>query len=98
MKALHFGAGNIGRGFIGFILADNGYEVTFADVNSDIVQALKQDQSYTVTLANEAQTKNNVTQVTALHSIEDANALEDAIFRSRFNYYCCWCEYFTDDC
>lgn len=82
MKALHFGAGNIGRGFIGYILADNGYEVTFADVNDDIVQALKRDQTYTVTLANEAQTKNNVTQVTALHSTEDAKSLEDAILEA----------------
>lgn len=40
-QALHFGAGNIGRGFIGLLLSKAGYQVVFADVNEQLVDELK---------------------------------------------------------
>ncbi|MCF3769384.1 mannitol-1-phosphate 5-dehydrogenase, partial [Salmonella enterica subsp. enterica serovar Weltevreden] len=37
MKALHFVAGNIVRVFIGKLLADEGIQLTFADVNKVVL-------------------------------------------------------------
>ncbi|NTW71263.1 MAG: mannitol-1-phosphate 5-dehydrogenase [Eubacteriaceae bacterium] len=50
-KAIHFGAGNIGRGFIGLLLSQSGYEVAFADINSEIITRMNEKKSYTVLIA-----------------------------------------------
>ncbi|MBS3991743.1 MAG: mannitol-1-phosphate 5-dehydrogenase [Erysipelothrix sp.] len=47
-KACHFGAGNIGRGFIGLILNQAGYQVSFADVNASLIQQLNESKKYPV--------------------------------------------------
>lgn len=75
MHCVHFGAGNIGRGFIGQVLNRAGYEITFVDVQDRIVESLQRDQSYDVILADESQRRTSVNGVTALHSGEDADAV-----------------------
>lgn len=66
MKALHFGAGNIGRGFIGLLLSQSGYQVTFSDVNQTLVSELQRRGEYTVTLASDAKEQLRVTGVSAI--------------------------------
>lgn len=46
--AVHFGAGNIGRGFIGFLLAKAGYRVVFVDINAGLIEELNKSGSYRV--------------------------------------------------
>ncbi len=71
MKALHFGAGNIGRGFIGKLLADAGIELTFADVNQAVLDALNARHSYQVHVVGEQEQVDTVSNVNAVSSIGD---------------------------
>ena len=48
MKAVHFGAGNIGRGFVGLLLHEGGYDLVFSDVSAALVAAINDASSYTV--------------------------------------------------
>jgi len=48
VKAVHFGAGNIGRGFVGLLLHEAGYEVVFADVADALISQLAEATSYDV--------------------------------------------------
>ena len=55
--AIHFGAGNIGRGFIAPVLQENNYEVVFVDVNKELIEQIKRDieetQRYLKNVGNE---------------------------------------------
>lgn len=67
-KALHFGAGNIGRGFIGKLLSEAGYEVYFIDINEAIINGLKEKKEYTVEVVGDNSVKEIVKNVTGLFS------------------------------
>ncbi|MGY3871188.1 mannitol-1-phosphate 5-dehydrogenase [Aeromonas crassostreae] len=68
MKTLHFGAGNIGRGFIGKLLADAEHQVTFADVNETLIDQLNHRQEYKVHVVGADQKLDVVRNVAAVSS------------------------------
>jgi len=79
MKAVHFGAGNIGRGFVGLLLHEGGYEVVFSDVSAGLVDAINAVDSYTVHEVGDGGTDVVVTGFRALNSAEDPQSVVDEI-------------------
>ncbi|MGG3738471.1 mannitol-1-phosphate 5-dehydrogenase [Aeribacillus pallidus] len=68
MLAVHFGAGNIGRGFIGSLLSQSGYEVVFVDVNDEVVRLLNERKEYRVLIADESGKEEIIRNVSAVNS------------------------------
>lgn len=68
-KAVHFGAGNIGRGFVACFLHNSGYEVVFADVNDSLINLINDTPSYKVIeVGAEGTTENTITNYRAINS------------------------------
>lgn len=69
MKALHFGAGNIGRGFIGKVLFESGFDVIFSDIDQNLIDFLNKFQSYSVRIVGKNQDNTiNIKNVSAINS------------------------------
>ena len=78
-KAIHFGAGNIGRGFIGPVLQDNNYEVIFVDVDERLIDKLNTSKEYKVfKLGNTKDNSINVQNVSAV-SLNNFSAISDIL-------------------
>lgn len=79
MRSVHFGAGNIGRGFIGQLLHEAGYDITFVDIQDGVVESLKEQGHYDVIMADERGDHISVDRVTALHSAREADEVTDRL-------------------
>ncbi|WHY86570.1 mannitol-1-phosphate 5-dehydrogenase [Neobacillus novalis] len=79
MLAVHFGAGNIGRGFIGNLLYHSKYETCFVDVNSEIVNLLNEKNEYRVVLAEPTQEEVTIKNVRAINSASNPEQVIAAI-------------------
>ena len=75
MKAVHFGAGNIGRGFVGLLLHKAGYDLVFADVAEALIASLKDADSYVVHEVGEDPRAQEVRGFSALNSGAEPEAL-----------------------
>ena len=79
MKAVMYGGGNIGRGFIGALLSQSGYEVTFVDVVDAVVDTLNREHKYPVRiLSDEGHKDVDVLNASAVNG-NDMDAVADAI-------------------
>lgn len=78
-KAVHFGAGNIGRGFIGLLLSKAGYHVTFVDVAASLVDDINTLGKYYVQIVGDEPQRILVENVSAINSDKNLDALLDAI-------------------
>ncbi|KAK5806515.1 hypothetical protein VI817_000773 [Penicillium citrinum] len=68
-KAIHFGGGNIGRGFVAEFLHTAGYEVVFVDVMDSIINSLQSSKSYQVTeVSEEGESTKTITNYRAINS------------------------------
>merc|ERR1711879_99588 len=80
MKAVHFGAGNIGRGFVACFLHNSGYEVIFADVADALIDKINDTPSYKVIeVGTEGTTENTITNYRAINSKTHESDLIDEI-------------------
>ena len=79
MKAVMYGGGNIGRGFIGALLSNSGYEVAFVDVVDDVINALNREHTYPIRIIKGDTYKDiNVKNVSAVDG-KDPAAVAEAI-------------------
>ncbi|OFI48207.1 mannitol-1-phosphate 5-dehydrogenase [Floricoccus tropicus] len=78
-KAVHFGAGNIGRGFIGEILHENGFEIAFVDVNEKIIDALNDRHEYEIELAEDDKKRIKVDNVRGINNGKNPEEVVKAI-------------------
>ncbi|WP_425843976.1 mannitol-1-phosphate 5-dehydrogenase [Agrococcus sp. TSP3-2-1] len=79
MRAVHFGAGNIGRGFVGLILHRAGYDVTFVDVNPELIGMLQAADAYQVREVGPEARIHTVTGFSGIDSSADPKAAARAV-------------------
>ncbi|MCI1640551.1 MAG: mannitol-1-phosphate 5-dehydrogenase [Bacteroidales bacterium] len=79
-KAVQFGAGNIGRGFIGAVLSSAGYKVVFADVVADLLDRINSRKEYTVHIRDNQNSDITISNISAVNSgsSEAINEIADA--------------------
>ena len=77
--AVHFGAGNIGRGFLGQLYHQSGYRTVFVDVDDRLVEALNAAGRYDIQIVGgERCEQKPVRNVSAIHG-EDLAAVAEAV-------------------
>ncbi|MDN7246376.1 mannitol-1-phosphate 5-dehydrogenase [Planococcus shenhongbingii] len=83
-QTVHFGAGNIGRGFIGALFSASGYHVTFVDVADQIIDKLNEEQKYNVKLAQAQEETITIENVSGVNNMKDEGGVIEVIQKATY--------------
>lgn len=76
---LIFGAGKIGRSFIGQLFGLSGYEVVFSDIDAELVHLLNERKSYPVVIKSENEETIVVPNVRAIHGTDTQAVIDEML-------------------
>src|SRR6185437_8968954 len=83
-RVVHFGAGNIGRGFVGALFSQSGYHVTFIDIADEIIRKLNEEKQYEVRLATDEQESVTIKNVSGFNNITQEEEVINAIVQATY--------------
>ena len=79
-KAVMYGAGNIGRGFIGKVFSESGMQVVFIDVVQEVVDKLNADGQYPVKMvSNEGDKEVMVKNASAVSGLDKQAVIDEIL-------------------
>ncbi|HHU53938.1 MAG TPA: mannitol dehydrogenase [Clostridiaceae bacterium] len=77
MQGVIFGAGNVGRGFIGELFSEADLEICFADVNEEIIQSINEKNQYPhIAVYNDDRQIKWITNVCAINSNDELSVIQ----------------------
>jgi mannitol-1-phosphate 5-dehydrogenase len=76
-KLVIFGAGKIGRSFIGQLFSRGGYEVVFIDVYKPVIDELNKRRSYNVIVKSDKEEILHIKDVRGVYSGDEKNVIEE---------------------
>ncbi|MFA6665528.1 MAG: mannitol-1-phosphate 5-dehydrogenase, partial [Armatimonadota bacterium] len=68
LKAVQFGAGNIGRGFTAQLFTESGYEVVFVDIADPVVGLINNKKSYPIEIVGDGAETVTIKNIRAVNS------------------------------
>jgi len=83
--AVQFGAGNIGRGLMGQLFWEGGFEIVFVDANASLVEQLNRQGRYPLRLLDAYSRSIRELTISGLRSLDtgDQTAIAEAVARAR---------------
>lgn len=83
-NVVHFGAGNIGRGFIGALFSQSGYHVTYVDIDDELIKKINHEKTYKVITAAVPQEVSDIRNISGLNNLKQEKEVIEAIGQATF--------------